>query len=323
MASTKLKLLYLIDILRELTDDEHRLSVPELVEELGERGVIAERKSIYRDLDSLIEYGYDIVKSPSGYYLGRREFEIWELRLLSSAVSAATFITKARSDALIKKLGGFISGYMSSEILASSISGVKCRNDEVYRTIEAINAAIAERRQITFSYFKRDVNKRSVAQRSGQRYRVSPYAMIWSQDRYYLVCNVQEHDALTHFRLDRIKGVRMDPQPARPFSEVSEYTAVFDTSDYAKKCVNMFGGHAVRVTLRCSNRLVDEILDRFGEDTPIVRDGDGFLCTVSVSTEGGGFFGWAAQYGGLIEIAAPPEARAKMKAHLEDALSRY
>ncbi len=321
--SGSLKSLYLLEVLRELTDAEHRLTVPQLVEALSERGVEMERKSLYRYLEALAEYGFDVVKTGAGYYLGTREYAVWEIKLLCSAVQAATFITQPRTDELCKKLASRLSRYQRGSVGAGAIGGAKCGTDDVYRTIEAVDAAIAAHRRISFYYRKRDISKRSVIQRGGRRYLVSPYAMVWVQDRYYLVCNVDGHDGLTHFRMDRIYGVAVTQQPWRHFSEVSEYRTSFNVADYAAHCLNMFGGTPERITLSCDAALMDELLDRFGADIPVQPGSDGrFTCTVS-AVPGDGFLNWAAQFGERVEILSPTELRAQMKLRLEAALKKY
>ena len=167
---------------------------------------------------------------------------------------------------LIEKLGTLISDADQKQLIVGSLGGIKCRDDGVLTTIEEVSRAIAHRRTFTFRYSKRDVNRRSIMQHSGKRYRVSPYALIWMQDRYYLVCNMEERNDLTHFRLDRIQDVREDPASWRHFSQVSTYSAKFDAADYAAKCLNMYGGEVTRIRLRCDTGIINEVFDRFGEE---------------------------------------------------------
>ena len=324
MPSTKLKTLYLLDVFHRLTDQEHRLSVPELMAELAERGVMTERKSVYRDIETFVEYGLDVKKSAAGYYLDSRRFELSELRLLVSAVQAAFFISEKRSRELIRKLIENASDYQGKVLLAqANIGGVKREDDAVFHTIETVNAAIASGRQINFYYYKRDISKRNVVQRRGRRYHASPYAMMWVQDKYYLVCNMQGRDNLTHFRLDRMQMVVLENAPARPFSEVSEYTGVFDTADYAAKCLNMFGGEIARITLRCHNDLVGEVLERFGEQTPLRREGDTHFVTSVEAAVSLGLIGWVSQFGVNMEILSPEPLRRQMAERLAQAAALY
>ena len=324
--NTKIKVLYLLDVFRTETDEEHRLGVPELARKIQENGLTVERKSIYRDIETLIEYGFDIQQTKTGYYLGKREFERSELRLLISAVQAAGFISEQRSCALVEKLLGLTSLPQAEAMRRqTNIGGVKCGTDEVFHTIEMVNLAIAQGCRIGFFYIKRDVSKRNIVQRSGQSYHVSPYAMIWMQDRYYLVGNMENRDNLTHFRLDRMQNVQLEAVPARPCSEVSPYMVSFDAADYARKCLNMFGGDVVRITLRAQMRLVSDILDRFGDDTVLRCDAqdENYFYAYVQATEGVGFLSWAAQYGAAVEIVEPPSLREAMRARLQESAALY
>ena len=324
MASTKLKTLYLLDVLSEETDAEHRMSVPDLVAALNRRGLSAERKGIYRDLEALREHGEDVVQTPTGYYLGKRKLDTSELRLLISAVQAAYFITGARSEKLMDKLLSLESHQKAQMLRAQcNMGGVKCENDEVLRAIEAVNLAIAARRQVSFLYGKLDAEKHMVRQRGGERYTVSPYALIWMLDRYYLVCNMEERDDLTHFRLDRMQRVRLEQGVWRHFSEVSDYRSRFDSADYAKKSVNMFGDRVRMVTLRCENALASDIFDRFGEGITVSRPADGHFNAVLNVAAGEGFLAWVAQWGGRMEILSPEDVRLAMKARMEQAAALY
>ena len=324
--NTKLKILCLYDVFRTQTDEEHRLGVPELARKIQEKGILIERKSVYRDIDTLIEYGLDIRQTPSGYYLEKRQFENSELRLLISAVQAASFISEQRSTELREKLLQLTSE-PQAEIMRrqTNIGGVKCGSDEVFHTIETVNLAIAQGCRIGFFYIKRDISKRNVIQRRGQSYHVSPYAMIWVQDKYYLVGNMDKRDNLTHFRLDRMQNVQLDALPVRPCSEVSPYMVKFDAADYAKKCLNMFGGDIIRITLRAEMRLVSDILDRFGDDIVLRHDpdNDDYFFAYIQAAEGVGFLSWAAQYGAAIEIKEPAQLREAMRERMEAACALY
>ncbi|HWQ57377.1 MAG TPA: WYL domain-containing protein [Clostridia bacterium] len=324
MASSKLKTLYLLDVLREETDEERRMSVPDLVASLNRRGVAAERKGIYRDLDALREHGEDIVQTPTGYYLRKRALDTAEVKLLVSAVQAAYFITPGRSEKLMDKLLSFESRQRAQQMRAQfNMGGVKCENDEVLRAIDLVNLAIAARRQVSFLYVKQDPDKRMVRQRGGERYVVSPYALIWMLDRYYLVANMDGRHDLTHFRLDRMQKARLEQGPWRHFLEVCEYRTRFDPADYARKCVNMFGDKTRLVTLRCENALAGDIFDRFGANVSVSRAGEGYFTAVLNVAAGDGFLAWVAQWGARMEILSPEDVRGAMKRRMEKAAALY
>lgn len=324
MPSNKLKILELLRIFEELTDEEHRLNAAELTALVNERGIAAERKSIYRDIDALIQNGADIIKTGTGYYLASRRFEDVEIKLLLDAVRAASFITERKTEQLSEKLMGLTSKYSAAEMLGGSkIGGIKCDNEEIYYVIDSINRAIGLSKQISFVYYKPDPDHNEIIQRQGERYAVSPYAMVWVQDRYYLVCNMAGRDDLTHFRLDRMRQVNVERAPSRHFSEVSEFKRTFDVSRYAAKCLNMYGGIAEQVTLRCENSIAGEIFDRFGRDTVTERDGEDHFIAFVQAVAGIGLVSFLTQLGAQVEILSPRSLREKMKQRLCETLSLY
>jgi len=320
----KVRLLELIDILHRMTDEEHILNSRTLVEELTKRGHPADRRSVYRDIEALNAYGIDVVTTPKGFYLRNRRFSLAEVMLLISAVQAAPFVTERKTASLIKKLTGYLSQYQEAGIKnASNIGGVKFKNEEVYRTIELINYGIASRCMISFLYYKRSILRRDVVQRRGKRYKVSPYAMVWVQDRYYLISNMDGKEGLTHFRLDRIRDVRIEPEPARPCGEVSEYEGEFDAADYAAKCLNMFGGVVDKIKLRCHIDLLNEVFDRFGEDIPVKKDGDDHFIAIVEAAVSEGFINWVCQFGSRAEVLEPASLREDVGARLVSAAALY
>ena len=320
----KVRMLMLVDILHEMTDEEHILNSQSLLAELQKRGVTSDRRSVYRDVEALTEYGFDVVTTAKGFYLRNRRFTLAEIMLLISAVQAAPFVTEAKTRALMDKLLGYLSVYQRDGIRnASNIGGVKFQNEEVYRTIEMINYGIASKKTVSFLYYKRSIMRRDVVQRRGRRYFVSPYAMVWVQDRYYLISNMSGKEGLTHFRLDRIRDVRIEEAPIRPVGEVSDYDERFDAVDYASKCLNMFGGEIKRITLRCHMDLLNELFDRFGEDIPVKKDGEEWFIARIEAAASKGLVNWICQFGPKIELIEPAELRTEIGEYLSGAAGLY
>lgn len=320
----KVRLLALIDILHEMTDEEHILNSQALLAELSKKGITSDRRSVYRDVEALTEYGFDVVTTSKGFYLRNRKFTLAEIMLLISAVQAAPFVTELKTRALMDKLSGFLSIYQREGIKnASNIGGVKFGNEEVYRTIEMINYGIASGRKISFLYYKRSIMRRDVVQRRGKRYVVSPYAMVWVQDRYYLISNMSGKEGLTHFRLDRIRDVRIEEETIRPVGDVSEYSDKFDAVDYAGKCLNMFGGEIKRITLRCHMDLINEFFDRFGEDIPVKKDGEEHFIARIEAAASPGFVNWVSQFGAKAEVLEPADLREEVGNYLREAALLY
>ena len=320
----KVRMLVLLDILHELTDEEHILNSKSLLTELGKRGYETDRRSVYRDIEALTEYGFDIITTAKGFYLRNRRFTLAEIMLLISAAQAAPFVTDRKTVILTDKLMSFLSKYQRDGLKhAANIRGRKFTNEEVYRNIEMINYGIASGRTISFLYYKRNIMKTDVVQRRGKRYFVSPYAMVWVQDRYYLVANMSGKEGLSHYSLDRVRDVRIEEQALTPVNEISDYTEPFDAIGYASKHLYMFSGDTKRIMLRCRMELLNELFDKFGDDIPAKRDGDDhFIARIEAAT-GEGFINWVCQYGDMVEVLEPAELREDIKNRLEGALRLY
>ncbi len=314
----KLKILYIIDILKKYSDEEHPLNATEICRYLEDYGIFAERKAIYDDLENLIFYGYDIIKtrSPrSGVFLASREFEIPEIYLLGDAVQAADFITPKKTRELVSKLDAMMSGEQAKIREKSTYIDFKhkCDNEEIYISIDTARQAIESGRKLTLRYITRKLGEGRNIIDTEKLFKVSPYALIWTEDHYYLVCNNEKYDNLMHLRLDKMKSVTETSEPYRHFSEVSPYTDRFDTADYASKTFNMFGGQLAEIELRCRERLLEQAVDRFSENIHIIDRTDGKFSFRVKALQSEGLIGWIMQFGGDIEVISPASLRSMIK----------
>lgn len=313
--NSKLKTLYLLQFLDKYSDEEHPLSSTELIEMLAEKGISCERKSIYADVEALIEVGFDIlaVRSPKrGYFMASRTFQIPEVLLLIDAVSSAGFITPKKTEELVSKLKSLVSEdqakTMRSQVYVDANS-VKCDNEEIYIIINLLNEAIADGKMVKFIYRRRSVDKLNKKNHTEKTMTVSPYALIWKDDHYYLVCNNPKYDNLMNLRIDRMKKLTVLDENSRSFEEVSEYRGEFDSQDYSSKMFNMFSGTVASVTLKCALHLQEEMLDRFGKNIPLKAvDLEHFETTVDAAVSDG-LASWIMQYGGDVEVIEPEDLR--------------
>ena len=327
-SNQKLKLLYLMKILMEQTDENHPLSVAELISELSKQGISAERKSIYNDLALLQEYGLDICKVHSkkhGYFLGSREFELPELRLLVDAVQSARFITPKKSKELIQKLERLTSINLSKNLHRQVYieDRIKCTNEEIYYTIDKLHTAISTNMQVSFQYYEYDLNKNRWLRNGGMEYVVSPYAMTWFDDHYYLVGNLEKWNDLSHFRIDRMCNVNIMDRPRRNFEEVSRYKNSFNTADYSKKLYSMFPGDSERVKIRFAKHLVNAVLDRFGMDVSILPEDDNHFIVAAEIIPSEGFISWLFIFGNEAEVLAPLFLRNRIEEKIDSLRSIY
>lgn len=327
--NSKLKLLYLAEIFEKKTDENNYITATQLCDELAKLGIPAERKSIYKDIDVLREYGYDIIHNGSrnsgGYFLGARKFELAEIRLLSDAVQAANFISQKKTNRLLEKIESFASE-KQAKILHSQVyvdNRPKCKNEEIYYTISLLDEAITKGVKVTFTYTRRKITEEFKTAREDKIFTVSPYALIWSDDHYYLICNNEKYDNLMQLRIDRIKKLSHTDSPARHFSEVSGYTNYFDTADYAAKLFNMYSGEQKPVEFVCNNELLETMLDRFGENVRIQKlDKSHFILRTNAAVSDG-LAAWVVQFGGRVTVRIPKELINSVKKKAEEILNNY
>lgn len=314
---TKLKLLYIKQYLEKHSDETNPVSAQELLDYLEQNSILCERKSIYSDVKSLREYGMDIfrVRVPkNGYYIGTREFELPEVRLLIDAVKAANFITTKKTKVLIEKIGSLCSEGQLSRITQQVYvdSPVKCTNEDIYYNIDIINRAIEKKKQIKFVYRRRVLNEKGQITFEQKTHTVSPYAMIWSDDHYYLVGNNQKYDNLMHMRIDRMKKIEITEDYIRPFCEVSQYKSFFDAADYSAKAFSMFSGEVEKLEFIADKSIIEAVLDRFGSSAVIKSAGGGKINVSATVIVSEGLVGWIMQYGVGIEIVSPESLRDKI-----------
>ena len=311
-SNQKLKLLYLMKILLEKTDEENAISVSGMIEELARYGVSAERKSIYDDLECLRLFGLDIcsVKAKGvGYFVASRDFELPELKLLVDSVQASKFITKKKSLELISKIEGLTSKNNATKLRRQVYvsNRVKTVNEKIYYNVDKIHEAISENRKITFRYFELGVDKKKVYRKDGDFYLESPLALSWDDENYYMIVYKPKYGNFTHYRVDKMEDISICDERR----EVLEKD--FDLSEYTKSVFSMFGGKEVNVTVKFENSLAGVVFDRFGMDVPTMKiDENYFKCNLNVAVSPV-FLAWIAGFGKKAEILSPDSVVEKMK----------
>ena len=303
MENQKLKLLLIKDYLEQNTDPAHAASIHDLISHLEQRGIHAERKSVYRDIQLLEEYGCDIIRTTgktAGYSIGAGQFDLAELKLLADAVLSSKFLTEKKSAQLLQKLGTLTSRHQALELRRSMVvSGrVKSMNESVIYNVDDIHQAINANSQISFRYFEWDRAKQRVY-RKGLRI-ASPYALCWDDSNYYLIAYTPEH-GITHFRVDKMDRIKATGEPRIQ----NEQTQTLDLASYGKEVFGMFNGRTEIVRMRFENRLAGVVIDRFGKDVTIIPDGEEhFVCRAEVMVSPT-FFGWLASFGSGVKLLSP------------------
>ncbi len=195
----KLKALYVLEILKKYSDEEHPLNSADIVGLLAERGISAERKSVYDDIAALEFYGYDIIKTDTprvGWFIGEREFEVPEIYLLCDAVRSAKFISTKKTRELLKRLYSMLSVHQVKRREKDFFNDFaeKSGNEEIYYNIDKISQAIECKKQIKIKYFQRSFDKNRNVSGAGKEMVLNPYALCWQDDHYYLIGNYQKYD---------------------------------------------------------------------------------------------------------------------------------
>ncbi len=303
-SNQKLKLMYLAKILLEQTDEEHTLTVPQMIGELSKLGISAERKSIYDDLECLQMYGLDICSNKTkttNYYVASRVFELPELKLLVDSVQASKFLTRKKSMELISKIEKLTSRENAKKLHRQVFvtNRVKTVNEQIYYNVDKIHDAIAQNRQIQFRYFSLDVNKKKAYRKNGEHYTESPVALTWDDENYYMITYKEKYQKFVHYRVDKMEGISIT-EKSRVLPDTD-----FDLSAYSKTMFQMFGGEETEVSIQFDNSLVGVVFDRFGTDIPVIEtDETHFVCRVKVAVSPR-FLAWLVGFGNQAKILSP------------------
>lgn len=313
------KIIYLLQLLLSESDDERGVTMTRVLEFLEQKGVPAERKSIYRDIKTLHEIGYDIEKNqkrPVEYCLLNRDFDLAELKLLVDAVQSAHFISEEKTEKLIRKIESLTSRSRAGELRRQVhyAGRVKTRNDHVYFTTGTLHDAIHRSVRVTFKYTDYAIDKSVKQRRSGESYELSPYALVWNEDKYYVVGYYERYGKVCNFRVDRMKSVTITNASSYPKPED------YNVEQYMKNTFSMYSGEKVALDIQFENDLIGVAIDRFGQDTSVHANGpDHFLAHVSVLVSPV-FYSWIFQFGGKVRILKPQRIADEYKKMVRDVL---
>lgn len=324
-SNQKLKMLCLQKIFAEETDEGHMLSVKEIQERLNAWNISADRKTLYDDFELLKSFGMDIVKEKSGrgfgYYVGERDFQLPELKLLVDSVQSAKFITDKKSNELIKKLESLVSKYEAKQLHRHVIiSGrVKTMNENIYYNVDSIHDAINRNLQIKFKYFGWNMKKQLETRKGKEDYKVSPWALMWNDENYYMIGYDTEECKIKHYRVDKMMKTSLCDEERQG----REHFEKIHIPKYTNLLFGMYGGEEAKVTLEAENDMIGILIDRFGTDIPIIQMGENrFQTKVSVAVSRQ-FFGWIFSLGDGIKITGPQKVVAEMREEMRNIYENY
>ena len=319
----KFKFTYLMKIMQEKTDDEHSLTMPQIMEELEKYDVTAERKSIYADFQDMTDkFGIEIIKEQIGretyYHVGSREFELAEVKLLIDAIQSSKFITQTKSRELITKIKSFVSEHQAKQLQRQVYINdrVKTMNESVYYNVDDIHTAINQNKKIRFKYYKWDINKKLVPRHNGDWFVVSPWALTWDDENYYMVAFDNLDHKIKHYRVDKMMRISIEEEKR----DGKEAFKNFDMAEYSKATFGMYQGQKTKVKIRLANYMCGVFIDRFGKDIsfrPIDDEHSEFHVDVNVSPQ---FFGWIFSLGKDVKVVGPEEVVEELRAKTEEFL---
>ncbi len=306
------------------TDDKHTLTGNRLIEILGENGIKAERKTIYDDIKTLSDSGMAIETTKDGhsnaYYLADRLFQDEELYVLADAVASSRFLTQKKSRELIRKLQQLTSDYKAKDLrrVVYVENRTKTFNEQIYYAINKIQEGIFTQSQIRFKYFEYTVEKRKQLKHGGEVYTVSPYALVWENENYYLVCYSEKHDNISRFRVDRMTQVEMTELPRRELLDEEQ-----DKVNNLQSIYGMYGGEIMELKIQFDNSLINVVMDRFGEKTICHKNSDETFYINREVQIAPTFWGWLFQFGDKAKVLAPAEAVELAKEEIKKISDNY
>ena len=314
-ANQKLRILYLYRLMIEKTDENHTLSIRDICKELEKYNIEANRQLLYEDFKSLNEFGAEVMKIGNGsktrYYIKGDRFEMAELKVLIDAVQASKFLTVKKTDALINKLAK-LNGIFDEALLKRQVyvaGRIKNMNDSIYSTTDVVHKAIEKNRMVRFQYFSWNIKKEPELRHDGAYYEVSPWALFWDNDKYYMVAYDFKDRKIKHYRVDKMLNVSITDKKRKGVTAFNK----LDKSTYTQKHFGMFGGEEVTVTLKCTNDMANVIIDRFGREIEITPvDDEHFRTDVDVVMSDK-FLAWVIALGGGVKVVGPEKVVCNMK----------
>ncbi|MEZ3487965.1 MAG: transcriptional regulator [Lachnospiraceae bacterium] len=324
VSQVKLRTLYIMKMLLEKTDEKYTMSAADIDRALRDYGMSADRKTVYNDIETLKRFGMDILQVKGtnvGYYIGRRKFELPELKLLVDAVQASKFISRKKSEELIRKLESLASEHEARQLQRNVFiyNRPKTGNETIYYNVDQIHTAILGNRQIQYQYAEWTVRKELRPRKNGAVYTVSPWALTWDDANYYLIAYDEEADCMKHYRVDKMQHASVTGKERIGREKFRD----FDLAEFSKKTFSMYGGHDEEVTLQCRNELAGVILDRFGTEVIVIPANDEEFRVRVLAAVSPQFFGWVTGIGSGLRIAGPGHVRKEYREYLKKIMQEY
>lgn len=303
----KIKMLKLMELLRQETDEQHPLPTNEICSRLAEMGITCDRRTLYKDIALLNDQGFEVmwrwVGKEKGYYIEDRSFSVPELKIMIDAIQAASFITEKKTSELIDKIAN-LGGSHRADILKGNMVCFNTRkhsNESIYYNVGYLEDAIEQQKKVIFCYFDLDESGEKVYRRDGHHYVVEPVSLVFNEDNYYIVVYSSKHDNTANYRVDRMDKVEIIDEPVS--EKAIELRA--EVAEYTGQAFKMYGGQPVDIVIEFDSKLIGVVYDKFGEGTKMMRSSeDKCIATLKVQTSPV-FWGWLFQFAGQMRILSP------------------
>lgn len=309
----KYKIINEYQILMNESDEHHQINAIEMTRRLEARGIPAERKTVYKDMATLMEAGVDVVKGDKGYYIGSRVFELAELKLLVDAVGASKFISQKKTKELVEKITTLASMDEATQLTRQVVVPEKrsTGNEKIFYSIDVIYQCLDNNKKMSFKYQDWTLTKEMKPRHGGKIYVVSPAFLLRNDENYYLVAYDDDSQQIRHYRVDKIISAEMLDEERSG----DKQRGALNPHEYAKQHISMFAGDERVVTIRFDKRLIGVVLDKFGADIDIRAEGDDLVrarISVAVSPQ---LYGWLTGIGAT--ICFPEEEERKFKNYIK------
>jgi len=318
-------ILYILNVLKKYSDEEHKLYATEISKKIKEiYDVDIDSRTVRRNINLLkYKFEYDIStreENGKGYYINRdpeTDFEKGEIRAIIDTFSYSNYIVPSVAKNIIKKCKNLQNIYENKSLNNYKVfaKNSKTENMEVIKNIEDISESIQNSSKIEFEYWKYSIDKKFefTPQKS---YKVSPYAMVYNEQEFYLIAIKEGEEKFQFFRLDRMKKIRKLEEKR----EINKTEKEID--EFAKSTIEMFAGEIEEIEAICDNPLLNPVVDKFGKNITIIKNDENTF-RLKLDTDRNGFLFWALKNLREVEIIKPDSLRNEMKEIVERAKKKY
>ena len=321
----KMSLLCILEILREFSDENNPLTQTEIINKIyNSYGLELERKSVSSNIESLKDFGFDIIKTASGCYLGEREFEPSEITFLIDAIFSSKSIGSKHSIQLAEKLSKFLSVYQRKKYnyVYKADELARTNNKQLFYTIDILNEAIEAGKQVEFNYNRFYFDKKTQDKKQQKRYIVNPYFMVNNQGKYYLVCNYDYFNDIANYKVELISNIKILDKSIKPITKLKGCEQGVDIAKYANENIYMFHNKTINATLLIENEYSAEyVMEWLGKKAKFYEKDNKLYANVTANEQA--LIYWCLQYGDSIELISPLETRVQIKQKVEIINKRY